>query len=109
MNGPANASRGVMALLLDLEEKGRYTRGLRLVNSVLLTEKTSADLLASKARLLTCKGRLVDALSAADLAVYLWPDSTTAHAARAGAFSIVQPVWVSMRSEMANAANTTAR
>lgn len=71
-----------VASVLALERRGRYLRGLRLVDS-LLADGRAAELLAAKARLLAARGRYVDALEVADLAVDLWPSSPVAHASRA--------------------------
>jgi tetratricopeptide (TPR) repeat protein len=68
--------------ILQLERQGRYSRALRVIES-LPTSEHDADLLAAKARLLDSTGRLVDALAVAELATDRWPDSPAVQAAHA--------------------------
>lgn len=68
--------------ILQLERQGRYSRGLRVIESLPTTEH-NADLLAAKARLLDSTGRFVDALTVAEVATDRWPNSSAVHAARA--------------------------
>jgi tetratricopeptide (TPR) repeat protein len=79
---PAATVSGMTAVLA-LEHRGCYSRGIRLLEALLVSERQSADLLSAKARLLSGQGRLVDALKTGDLASDLWPTAASGHAARA--------------------------